>query len=164
MRSKLLLVVALVFALVPLTGAMAWAGGPDDYSHAETYEFWNDCTEQYADFTFVREGKSLFVADDGGGGHLMQRSQWTVTSTDGFESLGGVYGTTAFLNSAPFVGTANHQTVMVNEETGQRLRISGSRSTPECRSTSVTRSRRGSGEPTRTPTDCYVNTFPKAPT
>ncbi len=44
MRSKLLLVVALVFALVPLTGAMAWAGGPDDYSHAETYEFWNDCT------------------------------------------------------------------------------------------------------------------------
>ena len=125
MRRKFIFVAAIVAMLVPVVGAVAWAGGPDDYYHEETYEFWNDCTEQFADFTFVREGKSLFVAD-GGGGHLMQRSQWTVTSADGFESLGGVYGTTAFLNSAPFVGTANHQTVMVNDDTGQRLRISGS--------------------------------------
>ena len=125
MRRRFWVVTLAVAMLLPLA-VVAWANGPDDYFHTETYEFWNDCTEQYADFTFVREGKSLFVADGGGGGHLMQRSQWTVTSADGFESLGGVYGTTAFLNSAPFVGTANHQTVMVNDDTGQRLRISGS--------------------------------------
>ena len=37
-------------------------------------------------------------------------------------------------------------------------------STPASRSTSVTPSRRGNVDRTRTPTGCYVNTFPKTPT
>ena len=37
-------------------------------------------------------------------------------------------------------------------------------STSESMSTSATPNRRGSGEPTKTPTDCYANTFPKEPT
>lgn len=126
MRRRVWIVVAVVALFVPVAGAVAWAGGPEDYYHEETYEFWNDCTERYSDFTFIREGKTLVVEDGAGKYHLMQRSRLTVTSVDGFESHGGVYGTTALLNSAPFVGVANHQTVMVNRDTGQRLRISGS--------------------------------------
>ena len=44
------------------------------------------------------------------------------------------------------------------------LNTPNSPSTPESKCISVIRSRLGSGEPTRIPTDCYVNTFPKAPT
>ena len=40
----------------------------------------------------------------------------------------------------------------------------GSVSTLESTSTSVIRRALGSEEPTRTPTGCYANTFPKAPT
>ncbi len=41
---------------------------------------------------------------------------------------------------------------------------SSSVSTPESTFTSAIRSRRGNAAPTKTPTDCYANTFPKAPT